>query len=439
VEVAGQTRQLLQQPEFQHRHRAHQRCFVRQRVLSFGCVMLMILQKTLRSVQLHLNDLLAQLGGEEWANSVTGGGWTQARAKLRHGAFIELNERAIVQQVYGGRTNFEVKRWRGWRVLGIDGSLVRLPNEETLGREFGWVECQNGSGQTSRYVQGELSCLYDVLNHIALEVKLVPWRTAERDLALEHLKRLALDDLSLTDRGYASYEWFAWHVKLQRQFVCRCAAGTFGIVNRLMAENVPGRSVVVKLRVPRERRKEVRAAGLPEEITVRFVTFRLPSGELEVLATSLLNEQLYPTECFYALYGLRWGVETFYDVLKGRLVLENFSGRTVEAVRQDVHATVFLSNLETVITRRAQQRLDQGNAHRAFPAQVNRAVSFHAIKSHVISLLLSNKPVPEVLRKLEVLFVQKPVTVRKGRNSPRKKPSGWVSYRYQRNCRKAVF
>jgi hypothetical protein len=34
----------------------------------------------------------------------------------------------------------------------------------------------------------------------------------------------------------------------------------------------------------------------------------------------------------------RWGVETFYGVLKGRLELEHFSGQSVEAVRQDFGA-----------------------------------------------------------------------------------------------------
>ena len=46
----------------------------------------------------------------------------------------------------------------------------------------------------------------------------------------------------------------------------------------------------------------MQAAGLPERIRLRFVTVRLNTGELEVLATNLLEEQLYPTECFGELY-----------------------------------------------------------------------------------------------------------------------------------------
>jgi hypothetical protein len=36
------------------------------------------------------------------------------------------------------------------------------------------------------------------------------------------------------------------------------------------------------------------------------VSLRLPTGELEVLATSLLDEALYPTQEFLPLYHRRW-------------------------------------------------------------------------------------------------------------------------------------
>ncbi len=43
-----------------------------------------------------------------------------------------------------------------------------------------------------------------------------------------------------------------------------------------------------------------------------------------------------------ALYRLRRGIETFYGLLKTRLALENFTGISAEAVRQDFYATVYL-------------------------------------------------------------------------------------------------
>src|SRR5713101_4873028 len=95
--VVGTTRQVIDCPLFQKQHRLHERCFVRKRRLSFSGVLTFILQQTIRSLQLHLDDFAKQLGVERW---VSKGGWTQGRAKLRHSAFVELNQRAIVQIVY---------------------------------------------------------------------------------------------------------------------------------------------------------------------------------------------------------------------------------------------------------------------------------------------------------------------------------------------------
>ena len=89
-------------------------------------------------------------------------------------------------------------------------------------------------------------------------------------------------------------------------------------------------------------RQHLRQAGLGAEVLrVRLVTLRLSTGELEVLATSLVEEAAYPTEAFGPVYHCRWGVETFYGVLKGRLGLENFTGHSVEAVRQAFFSSVF--------------------------------------------------------------------------------------------------
>src|SRR5262249_22486076 len=161
---------------------------------------------------------------------------------------------------------------------------------------------------------------------------------------------------------------------------------------------------------------------------LRFVTVRLSTGELEVLATNLLDEGLYPTEEFAELYHCRWGGETYYELLKSRLDLGNFTGLTAEAVRQDVYSTVFVSNLESILIGPANQKLKEHSATLKHQQQVNHAVSFHALKSHIIALLASQQPLPKVLEKLQQLFLANPTTVRPERKVPRRKPSAWRSY-----------
>jgi len=431
------TRQLITADEFCHQHRAHDKAYTRKRHFTFMNSIVFLLQKTVRSVQLHIQSFFAALG--EVNGGPTSSAWSQARLKLRHTAFIELNERAVVQVVYRDPHCPALQLWKGHRLVAIDSSLVRLPAEPRLGREFGWVASANQQGGCGRYPQARLSVLTDVLNRMALQTFFEPWQTGERELAQRHLERLEAWDLVLMDRGFAEYGLWARLLHAQRGFLCRCQANSFAIVNRLFRENQAGRSVVVELKAGPRQLPELRAAGLPEVIRLRFITLRLSTGELEVLATNLLDEARYPTDCFGALYHCRWGIETFYGLVKGRLDLGNFTGLSPEAVRQDVYATMFVSNVESILIASTNDRLQQRSAALKHRQQVNHAVSFHAIKTQMISLLVSQEPIPQVLQQLEQLFLATPTTVRPGRSVPRKKPSAWRSYYHQRNRRKIVF
>ena len=435
--IIATIREVLGSARFCCQHKRRPQDFTRQRHFCFVRTVVFLLQKTVRSVQLHLHEFFERLG-EEW-QPVTASAWSQARLKLCHTAFIELNHRAILEPVYAAGSAFEVKRWRGHRLVGIDSSLLHLPNTEAIGQEFGWVACQNQAGPCGRYAQGRLSVLTDLLNRLALQTLLVGWEIGERALAIEHLSALEPQDIGILDRGFASYELFARFIARQRYFVCRCARSSFGVVNRLFAENRAGQSVIVELRPPNGTIGEIRAAGLPERIRVRLVTVRLSTGELEVLATNLLDEAVYETAALEELYHYRWGIETYYGLLKSRLDLENFTGRSLAAVRQAVYATIFLSNLESVLTRPTQRQMTNSSPQRQHACQVNRAVSFHALKLHIIELLLSQEPPQQVIQKLERLFAGTPVAARPSRTVPRKKVSAWRSYWFQRHVRKSVF
>src|ERR1700689_2428581 len=81
AETAVQTtREVIHEPSFSERHRVHKKCFVRRRKLTFVHVRAMLLQKTVRSIQLHLHDFFGALsGGPESASASS---WCEARIKL---------------------------------------------------------------------------------------------------------------------------------------------------------------------------------------------------------------------------------------------------------------------------------------------------------------------------------------------------------------------
>lgn len=433
-ETIERLRQLLRRSSFCERHKRRKEDFTRRRCFCFMNTVVLLLQKSVRSLQLRLNEFFDRL--DQSLEPASASAWSQARLKLAHTAFIELNQKAVVEPF----SEAAGKTWRGHRLVAVDSSWLHLPSTEPLGQEFGWVECKNQEGRCGRYVQGRLSVLTDVLNRLALQTFLVGGQIHERTLALDHLKALAAKDLALLDRGFAGYELFARFIGQQRHFICRCGKSTFREVNRLFAADQANASVVVALSAPNGTVSELRAGGVALEIQVRLVTLRLSTGELEVLATSLLDETAYPREDLGKLYGQRWGIETYYQLLKSRLDLENFTGRSVEAVRQDVHSTILLSNLESVLTRDTQRLMEVQTAESgAVPRQVNRAVSFHALKHHLMELLLSKEPPAKVVQKLQRLFSTAPLSRRPNRKVPRIKPSPWRSYWFQRNVRKSIF
>jgi hypothetical protein len=426
--------------DFCARHRARSADFTRERLLTFPSVMLLLLQKTTKSVQRHLHCFFHQLWPPPSQRSVTGGGWTQARAKLSHTAFIELNREVLLPCFYAPEQAQHRSTWRGHRLLGCDGSLLRLPSHPQVFELFGGVAVANHLGATgTRYAPARLSVLYDLLNRMGLDARLAPVATSEVDLARAQLEQVEKTDVLIWDRGFTGFVLMAQVLARGAHFVGRCSKSSFAAAQEMFRINRAGRSQVVKLVAASDPRAQLKQWGLPSELIVRFVSVRLSTGELEVLVTSLLDETLYPTPEFSGLYQRRWHHETYHQMLKGRLDLENWSGQTVEAVRQDVQAAVLVSNVESVLSQEAQEALSAHDATRQYAAQVNRAVSYHALKERMLDLLWSRRPIQKVLEEIQRWMQSNPVSVRPDRSPPRRKQSFHRSYHYQRNLRKTVF
>ena len=429
----------LRDENFLARHRVRSQDFTRERQLTFPVLMLFVLQQTVKSIQRHLHEFLDNLAQGEIFQPLTSGAVTHARAKLKESAFIELNRDCVLPTIYG--SEHPIKRWRGHRLVGIDSSLVRLPASEEVGQTFGWKEASNQHGATgTRYPEARLSVVYDLLNRVGLDARLEPSTMGEVALAIQQLEHLQSGDVEINDRGFTGYVYLASVWQRSRHFIGRCSTGSFLTAQEMFRRNRANQSQVVWLFASPGQKAECRRLGLPLKMRVRFVSLGLPTGELEVLATSLLDQALYPTEEFLTVYHRRWGHETFHLMLKGRLELENFSGRTVEAIRQDVQAAVLLANLESVLSEPTQAALTEQSTSETQPLQVNRSNSYHALKDQVLDLLYRDIPASTVIEKLMKLFKGSPVAVRPDRKAPRRrKASFYRSYHFQRRVKKTVF
>jgi hypothetical protein len=319
---------------------------------------------------------------------------------------------------------------------------MRLPDSEELGQTFGWKEVSNPHGSTgTRFPEARLSVVYDVLNRAGLDARLESSTVGEVTLAIQQFEHPKSGDVEINDRGFSGYVYFASVLQRDAHFIGRCSTGSFLAARELFRLDRANQSKVVWLFAPADQKAECERLGLPLKMKVRFVSVRLSTGELEVLATSLLEEATYPTEEFLEVYHWRWGHETYHLMLKGRLELENFSGRTVEAIRQDVQAAVLLANLESVLSEPTGAALKEEAESKPAtqPRQVNRSNSYHALKHELLDLLYRDIPAPIVIEKLMTLFKGSPVAVRPDRKVPRRKLSFLRSYHFQRRVKKTVF
>lgn len=391
---------------------------------------ILLLKKSVKSIQLILNEFVLS---ENKDYTITAGAFTKARKKFKHTAFIELNE-DILETYY---RDDNIKRYQGFRILAFDGSRITLPNTPEIKNEFGIRSIGNATGSNiGEYSRATFIACYDVLNNIAVESKLAGCESYEPDLADKMLHNLKSDDLAIFDRGFASYIFMAALIQYDRAFIIRCPRSSFRAVQEMFDQDVADKVVTVK--VPYKHKQKAIAKNLPAEIKIKLIRIVLPSGDVEVLATSVDKLSEIKNDQFEYLYNLRWGVETYFSKLKGRLNLDNFTGKSSESIRQDFWSTIFISNLETIMTENIDENLVSGNSDN-LKVKVNKAVSFNIIKNMAFDIFYNELDRDKIFKKLDKLFKMNLVTLRTNRNIPRKQFSNIISYNYQKRKRKHVF
>jgi hypothetical protein len=82
---------------------------------------------------------------------------------------------------------------------------------------------------------------------------------------------------------------------------------------------------------------------------------------------------------------------------------------------QDFYSTIFISNLESMLTEDAEEILQERSNDNKNELKVNKAVSFNTIKNNIIDLFFSNDEIDDLHDKMTKLFLQRPTAIRKNR------------------------
>lgn len=337
--------------------------------------------------------------------------FVQYRKKVKPEVFKHLSD-VIVNEFY---TDNEagVKLWKDFRLLAVDGSRITLPHTKELKEIYGETKNESSSG----VVQSRVSVLYDLLNNFVMDGILSPLATGEGKMALEHLKYVNQNDLVIYDRGYPSFNLIYEHIKQKSNFLIRAKESYSNITKEFVGS---GKSTQIVSISPGQHKKFIeKEYDKHTTVKVRLIRVELLNGAIEILMTSLLDCTKYRTEIFKELYFQRWGVETFFDELKNKLKVENFSGYTNQSILQDFFAALFVSNVQTLIVSELTDEINEQKKGDKYNYKVNSNLSYGFLKNRIVTLFFSNNELDKTIEELKTLFSKHLVPIRPNRSNER--------------------
>lgn len=369
------------------------------------------------SVQRELDRFFKAISKSDFnIREVTKGALTQARAKLNPWAFKRLNQVAV--ETFYQQAKYYV--WHQMRLLAIDGSRLMLPNHPTIIEEFGQQNC--GPKVDSKRSLATVSMLYDALNHLTIDSEIAPYTTSENELLLKHLEHINEGDLLLLDRGYPCF-WLLFLLKAKKVEFCVRLKETWWLKVKSFAESAD-KERIVSFKLPKKDRSKLSA--FPEfqdtEIHCRLVKIELSTGEKEILCTSLLDNQTYKHEEFESLYHYRWEEEEAYKLLKNRIEVENFSGKTAKAVKQDFYAKVFLTTLCAAYAHPIEEKVKaeyKADNERKYDQKINRTNALSMTQDILVSVFI-RKQFKNAIKAFDKIVYLTREVIRPGRSNPRK-------------------
>lgn len=407
--------------------------FSRSRKLTMQRLIGIIINMPKRSLSIEIKEFFDILQDPAPA---TKGAFSLQRSKLLP-VFFQVWNKCLVNSFYDYYGD-KVKRWKGFRLLGVDGSTVYLIDRKDVVNYFGTQDNQFGQSPMARVMQ-----IYDVLNEMIVTSNIYPIKTSEQTVISGQVENLFSDSITLFDRAFPSYGlmYLMLNQEKPKHFVIRCKKDFNTEVICFVKSNK--KSKIIELTPTPNAIAWLLKKGYivtdQTTIKVRMVKVKLPSGEIEILLTSLYDETLYSISDLKHLYGLRWGIETSYDSQKNKMQLEQFSGHRVICIQQDYAASVFVANLQSLINKQCDEYLQEINQTRKYNYKINRNVSFASVKNNIVRLFLNNEP-SEILKRLQHIFERNIEPIRPERKFKRiiKFKNNRGKYRTLTNYKRAI-
>jgi hypothetical protein len=254
-------------------------------------------------------------------------------------------------------------RWRGLRLLALDGTLVNLPARQALRQHYGVARNQRGG----RLPQGRLVMLEFALTRVPYRFQWTPKHCAEKTVATAVLQNLRRNDLILMDRGFWSYGLFHQIAAQHAYFAIRqIQQAHLPVVKKL------GRGdMLVRFR-PAE--KKWRRAGVPTEMLLRRIEYQVRGFRKTAVITNAVDPGQISRQDWVGqatgresvavldktLYHRRWDIETSFGELKVRQGLERLRSHTPRSIEYEIagHLMLYLMTRWLMVEAAEQAGVD---------------------------------------------------------------------------------
>jgi hypothetical protein len=236
--------------------------------------------------------------------------FTQARRRLGvaplRRLFLETARPMATHQTTGAS-------YRGWRLMGLDGTTLDLPDTPENACTFGRPTTGRAEGA---FPQVRLLALCELGTHAVCGLAIKPIRHGEPSMVGPLLEDLGPGDLLIWDRGFFSYELIHAVVRRGAHLLARVKSNTVLHPIRRLADG----SYLAKIYPSvADRRRDMR--GLP----VRVIEYthddphRPGAGERHRLITDLTSPADLPAQEAPLVYHERWEEELAFDEIKTHL------------------------------------------------------------------------------------------------------------------------
>jgi hypothetical protein len=201
--------------------------------------------------------------------------------------------------------------YRGWRLMGVDGTVYDVPDSEANAAAF--ARPSAGPRGDGAFPQVRKLSLVELGTHAEVAMAVRSSAHGEQSMVDDLVPHLTAEMLLLWDRGFFSYELWrqvaARGVKVLARVKCR-------LILRPIEPLSDGSYLAKIYKSPYDRTKD------RDGIVVRVIRYtlddpqRVGHGEEHVLITNLLDEKTYPAEELIELYHERWEEEQVFDEQK---------------------------------------------------------------------------------------------------------------------------